>query len=163
MGVLGTGVIAGVANSALQAQQLGRKRDKQARDAKRAAERLQEMQRIRVEGLEEDDAAEDATRLHIDGQVPDHERHNQSQPQPGHAHHPAPPTGAYANSPDTVEAHPLTEADTDAAPSPADAVGSEGETESTAPPEPQSHVAAAYQHHDPHAEPHTKPTLDLEG
>lgn len=72
-GVSGTGVIAGVAQTALQAQQLARRRDKQVRDAKRLAQHQLEVQRMRVESLEENDAAEDATRIRIDSHVPEHE------------------------------------------------------------------------------------------
>ena len=75
-GVLGTGVAAGVAQTAHQAQQLARQRDKRVRDAKRLADHQLEVQRAQVEGLEEIDAAEDVTRIHIDNQVPEHEHRN---------------------------------------------------------------------------------------
>lgn len=73
-GVPGTGVAAGVAQTTLQAQQLARQRDKLVRDAKRLAQDQLEIQRVRLEGLEEIDAAEHASSVRIDNQVPQHER-----------------------------------------------------------------------------------------
>jgi len=73
MGVIGTGVAAGVAQTALQAQQVGRNRNKRAADAARAGQRLRELAEVRLRGIEEQDVGDDATRIHIDNQVPEHE------------------------------------------------------------------------------------------
>lgn len=74
MSSLGTGVAAGVAGTALQAQRVARQRDKRRADASRTADRVLEVLEVRLKGLEEDDAAEDATRLHIDPGTADHDR-----------------------------------------------------------------------------------------
>ncbi|MFP4145262.1 MAG: hypothetical protein ACLFV3_08975 [Phycisphaeraceae bacterium] len=72
MSVQGTSVAAGLAQTGLQAQQVARKRDRQAREKERAAQRTREVAEVQIRGIEEDDAAEDATRLHLDQEVPQH-------------------------------------------------------------------------------------------
>ena len=165
MAVHGTGVIAGVSQTALQSQQLGRLRDKRSREAKRTAQRQQEIERVRMQGLEEDDGAEQATRIRIDSQIPEHEhhehpeqrrrkredvqdlhkdlqkerqQHRQQAADPEHAttYGPAP---AKASAPPTPAPESPTDPATsgEAAPEPADDEDA---------PEPASHVAATYQH-----------------
>lgn len=79
MSVLGTGIAAAVAQTALQAQQVAHQRDQRSRETERSAHRLRQVFETRLKGLEEDDAAEDTTRIHADADVPEHEhqRHEQ--------------------------------------------------------------------------------------
>lgn len=142
MSAMGTGVAAGVAQAALQSQQLGRQRDVRNRQTQRTADRQKEIAQVRVQGLEEVDHAEDATRIRIDNQVPDHERHDQ--PQRRNSHRQDSNETANADQP-----APLPAAPPDAA----------APVEGDVAPEPQSHVAAAYRH-STESESHR---LDVEG
>jgi len=76
MGVIGTGVAAGVAQTALQAQQVSQRRNKRVADNTRVAQRMRELAEVRLRGLEEQDAGDDPNRIHIDSQVPEHEHHD---------------------------------------------------------------------------------------
>ncbi|GAB4108002.1 MAG: hypothetical protein Kow00105_13300 [Phycisphaeraceae bacterium] len=73
MSVLGTGIAAAVAQTALQSQQVARQRDKREANRTRQAQRDLEVFQTRLLGLEEHDADEDATRLHVDNQQSDRE------------------------------------------------------------------------------------------
>ncbi|MEX1016427.1 MAG: hypothetical protein WDZ31_06755 [Phycisphaeraceae bacterium] len=95
MGVLGTGVTAGVAQTGLQAQQLGRAQSRRAQDRAYVLQRQQEVRAKRLVGLEEDDAAEAETTLHIEGDLPEHDQHHDQPPQ----HHPHPDTPDPAAAP----------------------------------------------------------------
>lgn len=158
MGTMGTGVIAGVAQAALQAQQVGRQRDQRSRTVQRTADRQKEIARVRVEGLEELDGAEDATRIRIDNQVPDHERHDL--PHRRSRHHdpngaqPDAPDPQHANAPGNGQPLPLPAG----APPVSPPSGTASDLTAT---EPASHLAAVYQH----AGDKDKPThrLDVEG
>ena len=148
-GVIGTGVAAGVAQTVQQAQQVARQRDKQVRDARRLADHQLEVQRIRVEGLEEVDAAEDVTRIRIDNQVPEHEhrdlperrRRHDDPAEAGNRSVPMDRAELLSRLPLAVDTSKL------AAP----------------PPEPQSIVAATYQHHTADHDTAGNSRLDLEG
>ena len=75
MSVLGTGVIAGVAQTSLQAQQVARQRQKPVEDMERARQRINEILELRLHGMgEDDDAAPSSTALHTDAVLPDHQR-----------------------------------------------------------------------------------------
>jgi hypothetical protein len=71
--VIGTGLAAAVAQTGLQSQQVARQRDKREANRTRQAQRDTEVFKTRLLGLEELDADEDATRLHVDNQQPDRE------------------------------------------------------------------------------------------
>ena len=75
MSVLGTGVAAGVAQTTLQSKQVAQQRDKRTKDAARHRQRVQEVMEIQLKGLEEDDAAEQQTRLHVDNEVAEQSQH----------------------------------------------------------------------------------------
>ena len=77
MSAIGTGVAAGVAQTALQSQQVARNRDR--REAQNAADtaRLQDLVEMHLRALEEGDETETPAQLHIDGQLPEHESANQ--------------------------------------------------------------------------------------
>ena len=71
MSVIGTGIAAGVANTANQAQQVARSRDKQRSADTDEARRLREIFETRLRTLEEGEQT--PTQLRIDGEVPQHE------------------------------------------------------------------------------------------
>ncbi len=73
MSVLGTGIAAAVAQTGLQSQQVARQRDKRESNRTGQAQRDTEVFQTRLLGLEEHDADEAATRLHVDNQQPDRE------------------------------------------------------------------------------------------
>lgn len=148
-GVIGTGVAAGVAQSAQQAQQLARQRDKQVRDARRLADRQLEIQRVQLEGLTELDAAEQATGIHIDNQVPEHE-HRELPESRRRREEDADAAGRfpYMDRAELLSRLPLT-------------VDTSKLTAARA--EPQSVAAAAYQHHAPERDAAANARLDLEG
>lgn len=75
MSILGTGVAAGVAQTTLQSQQVAQKRDKRTKDVARQRQRVEEVMEIQLKGLEEDDAAEQQTQLHVDNQVTEQSQH----------------------------------------------------------------------------------------
>ena len=75
MGVIGTGVAAGVAQTALQAQQVSRQRNKRVTDNTRAAQRMRELAEVRLRGIEEQDVGDDPNRIFIDSHIPEHEHH----------------------------------------------------------------------------------------
>lgn len=79
MSVLGTGIAAAVAQTALQAQQVAHQRDQRSRETERSAHRLRQVFETRLKGLEEDDAAEDTTRIHADADVPEREHQHHEQ------------------------------------------------------------------------------------
>lgn len=71
MSVLGTGVAAGVAGVALQAQSVARQRDRQGVQNARDLRRMQEILQTHLDALDEGDTQSPA-QLHIDDQLPDH-------------------------------------------------------------------------------------------
>ena len=73
MSVLGTGVAAGVAQTAQQAQQVARQRDKQHTQTAADASRLQELLETHLRALDEGDESDTPAQLRIDGQLPEHE------------------------------------------------------------------------------------------
>ncbi|QDU32563.1 hypothetical protein KS4_05950 [Poriferisphaera corsica] len=74
MSVMGTGVAAGVAGTALQSQQQARKRDKKVREEQHSAEKVLEVFEAHIKGLEENDGDENSSaRLHVEAQLRDHE------------------------------------------------------------------------------------------
>ncbi|MFA9479908.1 hypothetical protein ACERK3_16615 [Phycisphaerales bacterium AB-hyl4] len=87
MGVLGTGAAAGVAQVGLQAQQVARQQAKQVADRAYVLQRHKEVRETRLKGLEEDDAAEAETALHVDGVLSDPDRHPDTSPNGGKHHH----------------------------------------------------------------------------
>lgn len=75
MSVQGTGILAGVAQTGLQAQQLARKRAKRSSDRERAKQVLREIVELRLHGLgEDDDANESSSSIHTDAALPEHPR-----------------------------------------------------------------------------------------
>lgn len=75
MTVVGTGVAAGVAQTAATAQQVARRKDKRAQQSGQDADRVREMIETHLRGLEEGDEATlgSVTQLHVDGQLPEHQ------------------------------------------------------------------------------------------
>jgi hypothetical protein len=72
MSVLGTGTAAGVAQSALNAQQTARNRDRDKTAAARESKRLRELMEAHLLALEEGDESDTPTQLHIDNHLPEH-------------------------------------------------------------------------------------------
>lgn len=72
MSIQGTGVAAGVAQSALQAQQVGRTRDKTDTQAAANARRMREALEAHLQALEEGDEFESPAQLHVDENPPEH-------------------------------------------------------------------------------------------
>lgn len=89
MSVLGTGVAAGVAQSALQAQQTARRRDRRQTQSEAEAERVRDLVEAHLRAVEEGDQSESPAQLHIDGQVPEHQG-AQAQAEDQAEHSPAP-------------------------------------------------------------------------
>ncbi|QQE10572.1 hypothetical protein JD969_13805 [Planctomycetota bacterium] len=74
MSVMGTGVAAGVAQTALQGQQQARQKDKKVREDQQSTEKVLKVFEAHIKGLEENDSDEESSaRLHVDSQVRDHE------------------------------------------------------------------------------------------
>jgi len=73
MSVIGTGTAAAVAQTALQAQQVARKRDREKTESADDARRLREMFEAHLRALEEGDEAEGPAQLNIDGELPEHQ------------------------------------------------------------------------------------------
>lgn len=71
MSMLGTGVAAGVAGVALQAQSVARQRDRQNVHTARDIRRMQELLQTHLDALDEGDTQSPA-QLHVDDQLPDH-------------------------------------------------------------------------------------------
>ena len=76
MSVIGTGIAAGVANSALQSQQVARNRDKQRNETANDTRLMRELFETRLRALEEGDQT--PTQLRIGDEVPQHEPPKQS-------------------------------------------------------------------------------------
>jgi hypothetical protein len=68
LSAIGTGIAASVAQVGLQSQQVARQRDKRENNRTNQAMRDTEVFETRLIGLEEHDADEQATRLHVDNQ-----------------------------------------------------------------------------------------------
>lgn len=77
MSVMGTGVAAGVAQSAHNAQQVARQEDKRRSDANRASREVRDRYEHLLQDLEEGEDAGTVARLTIDDQVPQHEQQQQ--------------------------------------------------------------------------------------
>jgi len=77
MSSIGNGVAAGVAQTALQAQQVGRKRSTEKSRQSHAAEHVREIVEQHLEAVEEGDEAETPSQLRIDQHIPEKE-HGQS-------------------------------------------------------------------------------------
>lgn len=71
MSTMATGVAAGVAQTAHQAQQVARRRDKRLREDQRPAQRVRDTYETHLRVLEEHDESESAPRLVVDGQMLD--------------------------------------------------------------------------------------------
>ena len=89
MSVLGTGVAAGVAQTAQTAQQVVRQRDKRHTQTAADASRLQDLLETHLRALDEGDEAQTPAQLHIDGQLPEHEGPGPQVPQAHGEHEPA--------------------------------------------------------------------------
>lgn len=70
---IGTGVAAGVAQTAQQAQEVARRRDRKVSDENAAAKRITDLIEIHMRALEEGDEANSPSQLLIDGQLPHHQ------------------------------------------------------------------------------------------
>ena len=86
MSVIGTGTAAAVAQTALQAQQLARRRDREKTGSVDDARRLREMLEAHLRALEEGDQADTAAQLHIDGEL--HDRQDSPEQAERAQHHP---------------------------------------------------------------------------
>jgi hypothetical protein len=71
MSIMGTGVAAGVAQTALTAQQVARQRDKRARENARPGQRVRDIYETHLKVLEEHDEGEATPRLVVDDQMQD--------------------------------------------------------------------------------------------
>lgn len=69
MSVLGTNLAAGVAQTALNAQQLGRQRDARVREQQRATSKIRDTYTVQSKILEEDDKGNATPRLVVDDQL----------------------------------------------------------------------------------------------
>ena len=100
MSILGlgaaSGVAAGVAGTATQAQQLAQQRDSTDVQTVRDARRLHEMAQANIDALEEGDEFQSTDQLQIDGHLPEHQ--SPEQQQQGH-HKPSPEAVAAAAEP----------------------------------------------------------------
>jgi hypothetical protein len=74
---IGTGVAAGVAQTALQAQQLARQHDQPQTQATQNARRLRDLLERHLHALEESEDPESPDQIHIDGHLPQHRSPNQ--------------------------------------------------------------------------------------
>ncbi|WP_432798005.1 hypothetical protein [Poriferisphaera sp. WC338] len=84
MSVMGTGVAAGVAQTALQGQQQAKKRDKKVREQDQTAKHVRDVFEAHIKGLEENEADENTSaRLHVDSQLRDHQEPIDDAPQRG--------------------------------------------------------------------------------
>ncbi len=72
MSVIGTSIAAGVAQTAQQAQEVSRRREKRANDQQRQAREIQEKLDLQEVAVEEGDEVETSTELRIDAQLPEH-------------------------------------------------------------------------------------------
>lgn len=91
---IGTGVAAAVAQTALQAQQTARVRDKANTQSARDAKRLHEILRTAMQALEEGDQFESPAQLHVDSQMPQHRQPQDGDPGKAKKRAPSPPTSA---------------------------------------------------------------------
>ena len=83
MSIIGTGGAAGVAQTALQAQQVARQRDREDVRSTAEAKRLREMLESHMRALEEGDGFESPAQLHVDGDVHNEQRRPEHQTQSG--------------------------------------------------------------------------------
>ena len=114
MSVIGTGTAAAVAQTALQAQQVARRRDRAKTDSAGDAKRIRETIEAHLQALEEGDETETPAQLHIGGELPEHQTPPQSvetiQQRPDDADAPAddavdPPTGTPMDAPPPLYRH----------------------------------------------------------
>lgn len=73
MSVMGTGIAAGVAQTAHNAQQVARQDDKRRSDQSRASREVRDRYEQLIQDIEEGEAASATTRVGIDDQVPEHQ------------------------------------------------------------------------------------------
>ena len=71
MSLMGTGVAAAVAQTALQAQQVARRRDRRTTATKEEARRVRELFELHLRAVEEGEEAGSASHLHVSGNPPD--------------------------------------------------------------------------------------------
>lgn len=77
MSVLGSNLAASVAQTALQAQQVARAKDRQEGKPASEIRRVREMFESHLRSFEETDQDQAPTHLHIDGQLPEHQSADQ--------------------------------------------------------------------------------------
>jgi hypothetical protein len=104
---IGTSVAASVAQTALNAQQTARQRDKVHGQSARDAKRLHEMLEASMQALEEGDGFESPAQLHVGGEVPQQRQQQQGRdakpPRKGDADTPADaPETASTSTPTTA-------------------------------------------------------------
>lgn len=71
MSAMGTGVAAGVAQTAHQAQQVARRKDKRLREDQRPSQRVRDIYETHLKVLDEHDESDSAPRLTVDDQMQD--------------------------------------------------------------------------------------------
>lgn len=86
MSAIGTGTAAAVAQTALTAQQLARRRDKDRSNSASDARRIREMVELHMLALDEGDDAETTSQLRIDGELPQHQSPPPEGPAQGRTH-----------------------------------------------------------------------------
>jgi hypothetical protein len=86
MSAIGTGTAAAVAQTALTAQQVARRRDKDRSSSTGEARRICEMVELHMLALDEGDDAETTSQLHIDGELPQHQSPPPQPPPQDQAH-----------------------------------------------------------------------------
>ena len=86
-----------------------RQQARRAQDRAYVQDRHKEVRETRLKGLEEDDAAQAETALHVDGELPEHDRHPDPPPQQYHPHEDdADKTSADEDDDDAAEAQAST-------------------------------------------------------
>ena len=80
MSVLGTGVAAGIAQTALQAQQAARQHDKQDTQTGSESRAVRDLFETFLDGFEDSSRDDSATHVHVDGEVSQQPNAPQDQP-----------------------------------------------------------------------------------
>jgi len=80
MSIIGTGAAAGVAQTAYQAQQVARQRDRDVARSAAEAKQLREVLEAHMRALEEGDVFESPAQLRVDGQLQEREQTSHAQP-----------------------------------------------------------------------------------
>jgi hypothetical protein len=107
MSTIGTGVAAAVAQTAHNAQQVARRRDREIKEQDARREQMRELLEIHIQAVDEGDENDSPTRLRIGEQVPEHRQSHELIPedQPRHDTRPAEPEAAEKPAPEPPRKH----------------------------------------------------------